>query len=91
MEPYDGISHHAYVQTMIGQCKYFVVNKLVIDGECSLPAIESSFQAFIVLEGKGTISDGVNSYSTRFGDTWFALNKVPVNLEGKMNVLVVNI
>ena len=91
MEQYEGIMHYDYVKTLLGQCKYFVVNKLFIDGECALPAIESSFQALVILEGKGTISDGTNKYNTKFGDTWLALNKVPINLEGKMSALVVNI
>ena len=91
MERYEGIMHYDYVKTLIGQCKYFVVNKLFIDGECVLPPIESSFQAFVILEGKGTISDGVNTYETKFGDTWLALNKVPINIVGNMSALVVNI
>ena len=91
MERYEGIMHYDYVKTLIGQCKYFVVNKLFIDGECVLPPIESSFQAIVILEGKGTISDGVNKYDTKFGDTWLALNKVAINIEGKISALVVNI
>lgn len=91
IEQYEGIMHYDYVKKLIGQCKYFVVNKLFIDGECSLPAIESSFQAFVILEGKGTISDGVNTYVTKFGDTWLSLNKVSISLKGKLTALVVNI
>lgn len=91
MEQYEGIMHYDYVKKLIGQCKYFVVNKFFIDGECSLPAVESSFQAFVILEGKGTISDGVNTYSTKFGDTWLVMNKVSVSLKGKLTALVANI
>ena len=91
MEQYEGIMHYDYVKKLIGQCKYFVVNKFFIDGECSLPAIESSFQAFVIIEGKGTISDGINTYSTKFGDTWLSMNKVSISLKGKLTALVVNI
>lgn len=91
IEQYEGIMHYDYVKKLIGQCKYFVVNKFFIDGECSLPAIESSFQSIVILEGKGTISDGTNTYSTKFGDTWLAMNKVSVSLKGKLTALLVNI
>lgn len=91
MEQYEGIMHNDYVKKLIGQCKYFIVNKFYIDGECVLPAIESSFQAFVILEGKGTISDGTNAYATKFGDTWLCLNKVQVTIKGKLTALVSNI
>lgn len=91
IEQYEGIMHSDYVKKLIGQCKYFVVNKYFIDGECSLPVIELSFQSIVILEGKGKITDGINTYTTKHGDTWFAFNKVPVTIKGKLTALVVNI
>ena len=91
IEQYEGIMHYDYVKKLIGQCKYFVVNKLFIDGECFLPPMESSFQAIVVLEGSGDISDGNSVFKVRAGDTWLAMNKVPVAISGKLTALVVNI
>jgi mannose-6-phosphate isomerase class I len=80
-----------YKKAMIGQCKYFTVNKYVVDGECVLPPNDLSFQSIIVLNGDGEISDGDNMYKTLAGDTWFVANKVNVTLRGNVELLVVNV
>ncbi len=90
-EKYESIIRSDYVKTLIGQCKYFTVNKYFVDGECAMPSTESSFQVFVVLSGQGTISDGENIYETGFGDTWFCASGVQITLNGKFTVLRVNI
>ena len=80
-----------FVKTLIGQCKYFTVNKYFIDGECVLPRIESSFQAFVVLDGYGAILDSCNEYEIRKGDTWFAASMEQITICGKCSLLAVNI
>lgn len=88
---YESIMQNNYVKRLIGQCKYFTVNQYFIDGECTLPSSESSFQVFVNIHGNGTISDGVNSYNTKFGDTWFCTNKQKITIQGKLKILVVNV
>lgn len=90
-EKYEAIMHSDYVKMLIGQCKYFTVNKYYVEGECMMPLTESSFQVFVVLNGKGTISDGDNVYETNFGDTWFCASGVQITLNGKFSVLAINI
>lgn len=90
-EKYDGVMRSDFVKTLIGQCKYFTVNKYFIDGECVLPRIESSFQAFVVLDGYGAILDSCNEYEIRKGDTWFAASMEQITICGKCSLLAVNI
>ena len=62
-----------------------------VDGECDLPQSEASFQAIVVIEGGGTVSDERLSYPCSAGDTFFAASKERVTLKGKMKVLVANV
>lgn len=88
---YNAVMSTDFVKSVIGECKYFSVTQYFVDGECDLPALESSFQAFVVIEGEGTVSDGRLSYACRAGDTFFAASKERVTLKGKMKVLVANV
>lgn len=88
---YESIMQNNYVKRLIGQCKYFTVNQYFVDGECSLPSSESSFQVFVNIHGSGIISDGVNSYNTKLGDTWFCTCKQKITMQGKLKMLVVNV
>lgn len=90
-EQYEAIMRPEYVKTLLGQCKYFTVYKYFIDGECVIPASEASFQAFVVLEGKASVSDGSNTYKTSFGETWFCTSREQITIKGKCRVLAVNI
>ena len=90
-DTYETIVQNNNKKRLIGQCKYFTVNLYDIDGEISLPSIESSFQVFINIFGTGTISDGVNSFDTKLGDTWFCASKQKISLQGKFKMLVVNV
>ena len=80
-----------YTKQLLGQCKYFAVNKYEIEGELALASNESSFKVIVVIEGSGTISNGEHVFETKFGDTWFSGCQDTVNLRGNMNVLVVNV
>jgi len=88
---YEAITRSEYVKMLIGQCKYFTVNKYYIDGECTMPRTQSSFQAYVILEGSVTISDSYKNYTTSAGDTWFCASNEQVTLFGKGSLLVVNI
>lgn len=90
-DTYETIVQNNNKKRLIGQCKYFTVNLYDVDGEISLPSIESSFQVFINIFGTGTISDGVNSFDTKLGDTWFCASKQKISLQGKFKMLVVNV
>ncbi len=90
-EKYEAIIRSDYVKTLIGQCKYFTVNKFFVDGVCEMPSTESSFQVFVILSGKGTVSDGDNVYETNFGDTWFCASGTQITLNGEFSLLAINI
>ncbi len=90
-EKYDAIMRYDFVKTLIGQCKYFTVNKYFVDGDCILPPSDSSFRAFVIVGGSGTISNGFSAYEIGVGDTWFSANLENININGKCTVLVVNI
>ena len=80
-----------YVKTVIGECKYFTVTQYYVDGECLLPVTDMSFQAIVIIEGEGTISDGNVLKSCKLGDTFFAAAKECVTLKGKLKVLVTSV
>lgn len=90
-DDYEKFIRSDYVKTLIGQCKYFMVNKYYVDGECYFPAIESSFRCFVALSGNGLISDGVRNHRIASGDTWFAASRTEITVEGKLTMLVVNL
>ena len=80
-----------YVKTLIGECKYFTVTQYFVDGECVLPVTDRSFQALVVIEGDGSVSDGVTVRPCGIGDTYFAAAKETVTLTGTMKVLVASV
>lgn len=88
---YDAVMGSDYVKSVIGECKYFSVTQYFVDGECGLPASEASFQAVVIIEGAGTISDERLSYPCSAGDTFFAAAKNRVTLKGKLKALVANV
>ncbi len=90
-ERFEPIGHAEFEKMLIGQCKYFTVNKYFINGECAMPLSESSFQVFVILTGNGIISDGDNFYETSYGDTWFCASRTRITLNGDFDVLSINI
>ncbi len=88
---YESLMYSDYVKTLIGQCKYFTVNQYFVDGECTLPSSESSFQVFVNIYGSGTITDGENVYEIKLGETWFCTSKQTITIKGKLKILVINI
>ena len=53
------------------ECKYFSIEKSVFDGEVSFNLDDSSFRAFVVLEGSGQVSCGEESLAYRPADCFF--------------------
>ena len=87
----ESLVYAEYVKTIIGECKYFSVTQYYVDGECILPITDRSFQAVVVIEGDGTITDGSVVKRCRLGDTFFIAAKDCVTLKGKMKVLVTTV
>lgn len=87
----ESLVYSEYVKTVIGECKYFSVTQYYVDGECLLPITDMSFQAVVIIDGSGTISDGNVSKRCRLGNTFFVAAKDCVTLKGKMKALVVNV
>ena len=80
-----------YTKQLLGQCKYFAVNKYEIEGELALASNESSFKVIVVIEGSGTISNGEHVFETKFGDTWFCGCRDVVQLCGNLKILAVSV
>ena len=53
------------------ECKYFSIEKSVFDGAVSFNLDDSSFRAFVVLEGSGQVSCGEESLAYRPADCFF--------------------
>ena len=78
------------VKTM--ECKYFSIEKSVFDGEVSFNLDDSSFRAFVVLEGSGQVSCGEESLAYRPADCFFVpAGKKTVVFHGCGTVLKVQV
>ena len=88
---FDAVMGTDFVRSVIGECKYFSVTQYFVDGECDLPQSEASFQAIVIIEGEGTVSDEQLTYKCLAGDTFFSAAKNRVTLKGKMKVLVASV
>ena len=88
---YSVLEFPGYRKQLLGQCKYFVATKYIVDGELSLAAAGASFRAVIVIDGAGKIGNGHISYNTGLGDTWFIGSKEIINIKGKLTVIIASI
>ena len=74
------------------ECKYFSIEKSVFDGEVSFNLDDSSFRAFVVLEGSGQVSCGEESLAYRPADCFFVpAGKKTVVFHGSGTVLKVQV
>ena len=74
------------------ECKYFSIEKSVFDGEVSFNLDDSSFRAFVVLEGSGQVSCGEESLAYRPADCFFIpAGKKTVVFHGSGTVLKVQV
>ena len=74
------------------ECKYFSIEKSVFDGEVSFNLDDSSFRAFVVLEGGGQVSCGEESLAYRPADCFFVpAGKKTVVFHGCGTVLKVQV
>ena len=74
------------------ECKYFSIEKSVFDGEVSFNLDDSSFRAFVVLEGSGQVSCGEESLTYRPADCFFVpAGKKAVVFHGSGTVLKVQV
>ena len=74
------------------ECKYFSIEKSVFDGEVSFNLDDSSFRAFVVLEGSGQVSCGEESLVYRPADCFFVpAGKKTVVFHGCGTVLKVQV
>lgn len=74
------------------ECKYFSIEKSVFDGAVSFNLDDSSFRAFVVLEGSGQVSCGEESLAYRPADCFFVpAGKKTVVFHGCGTVLKVQV
>ena len=74
------------------ECKYFSIEKSMFDGEVSFNLDDSSFRAFVVLEGSGQVSCGEESLAYRPADCFFVpAGKKTVVFHGCGTVLKVQV
>ena len=74
------------------ECKYFSIEKSLFDGEVSFNLDDSSFRAFVVLEGSGQVSCGEESLAYRPADCFFVpAGKKTVVFHGCGTVLKVQV
>lgn len=74
------------------ECKYFSIEKSVFDGEVSFNLDDSSFRAFVVLEGSGQVSCGEESLAYCPADCFFVpAGKKTVVFHGCGTVLKVQV
>lgn len=87
-EPYQ-----SGTRELLGECKYFSAVKYEGKGEISLFVDYSSFRAFVVVEGKGTVR-ALDSAPKKFkkGDTFFGVaREYRFFSRGKMSIIAVNL
>ncbi|MBQ6863309.1 MAG: class I mannose-6-phosphate isomerase [Clostridia bacterium] len=60
---------------LLAGCEYFSMHALVIDGECSRIADETSFVSILVTDGSGTLTDGKQTLDVKKGSCFF----IPAN------------
>ncbi len=80
-----------YSSKLIGECKYFSVNKYEVNGTLKLASNDTTFQVIIIIDGKCKIGNGSLTYPSKMGDTWFSGSWDTVEISGKCTALVVNI
>ena len=74
------------------ECKYFSIEKSVFDGEVSFNLDDSSFRAFVVLEGGGQVFCGEESLAYRPADCFFVpAGKKTVAFHGCGTILKVQV
>ena len=74
------------------ECKYFSIEKSVFDGEVSFNLDDSSFRAFVVLDGSGQVSCGEESLAYRPADCFFVpAGKKTVAFHGCGTILKVQV
>ena len=74
------------------ECKYFSIEKSVFDGEVSFNLDDSSFRAFVILEGSGQVSCGEESLAYRPADCFFVpAGKKTVAFHGCGTILKVQV
>lgn len=74
------------------ECKYFSVERYDLEEEHSFNLDDSSFRAFVVLEGTGTVQCGEEGLPYRPADCFFVpAGKKTVVFEGSGTVLKVQV
>ena len=80
------------VGSAVCRCKYFEVLVYDVDGEQTVPADDSKFDAVVCLEGHGRISCGSGDVSLAPGESAFLpASKDPIVLSGRMKILLCHV
>lgn len=59
------------VKTLLTDCRYFSMTRLVVNGSFTDTAADDSFVSLLVLDGEGTLSDGQHAYPLQKGGSAF--------------------
>lgn len=84
----DEISVLGGTEKLLGKCKYFTTEKLIVHDKMTVIADEKSFVSLVVISGKGTVRSGEESISFDHGDSIFvSADSGEVEIKGTCEVL----
>lgn len=91
-EIFDKEMHIGYNSQILASCKYFECIKYEVYGSLQVISDDASFRSFIVLDGNGKISDGVNEFLFGRGESFFMpAGNSKITVTGNCTLLVTHI
>ena len=76
----------------LADCDYFTVDDFSVDGSYSGNENEDTFQSILVLEGKGSITDGTENISYKMGDSiLITAGMASYKIQGTMKALLTTV
>lgn len=89
---FDIEEHIGYNSQILARCKYFECTKYEICDNAQISVDDTSFKSFVFINGDGIISDGINEFEFKKGDSFFmpaGISKIMIS--GKSTLLVTHI
>ena len=82
------IEKNGYSRTLLVQCPYFVVQLYEVEEEME-GTLSGAFQSVLILEGKGTLRCGPESFEVNKGDSFFLPQEMgSYTLTGRLQILI---
>ncbi len=82
----------SFSSQVLCECKYFTVEKYVINGEASIYLDSSSFAGIVVLDGEGIVKTSLKSDGFKKGDSFFfPAQKLLVNIQGECEIIKIGL